>query len=687
MRLYLFFTFLISMLFPDMGFSAQKNQEYKKLSDSLVQISSNLERSINELEKTYLQKEADQALKSIDSLLKISVEYEIYTLETRLLKMRREVPEWQYENDNMLRDLDRRIEISKQYDTENLAILYQSKATFELRRGNADMAMLMLDSVDQYLHTVEQPEKSRIKAQSYYLKGRQLDRVGNLEQAVMMYQLCISEAEKVNYDLKIMAVYFELGYVHKLLGNIQQSIKSFEKSLKYSLSLQDTSYTVFNRVFIAGVYNGMAVEDENEERKNHLATAAMQLTIAEELAISRNDAYELELLFYELAQYHMASENYSAAIKYIELCRSETTKTNNFDTEIPTYSLASNSYYKMEQYGKALEQAKIGIDLTKEKASLIHLVGLYESASAAAEKLGNMELALNYSNSYISVNDSIRNEAVAKSINDIQTKYETEKKEAEIDSLKQASEIQSLLLKQRNLIIIFSLLAFVFIVVVILIVNRQRNAAKRKKQIEVEQRFLRSQLNPHFISNALVAVQSSLMENNVDNASTYLDTFSRLMRDILENSREELISIEDEVDMLSGYLEINQKRLKDQIEYTVAIDENIDTDFDRVPPMLIQPFVENAIDHGIPPKGEKMKIDVQFSKEHEAITVVIKDNGGGIQENSNSRKRSLSTQIIKERIDLLNQSLKEKITLNMENWTDEWGSTRGLKVTLSLHLH
>lgn len=654
---------------------------------ALAQVSSNLERSINELEKTYLQKESGQALASIDSLLKISVENDIYTLEARLLKMKREVPKWQYLNDSVLRDLDRRIEISKQYDTENLALLYKSKATFELRRGNSDIAISLLDSVDQYLHTVEQPEKSRIKAQIYYLKGRQLDRVGKLEQAVMMYQLCISQAEKVNYDLKIMDVYFNLGYVHKLLGNIQQSIKSFEKSLEYSLSLQDTSYMVYNHVFIAGVYNEMAVEDQSEERKDYLASAATQLTLAENLAISRNDAYELELLFYELAQYQMASENYPAAIKYIDLCRNETAKTNNFETEIPTYSLASDSYYKMGQYGKALEEAKIGIHLTKEKASLIHLTGLYESACAAAEKLGNMELALNYSKKYISVNDSLRNETVIKSVNDLQTKYETEKKEAEIASLKQASEIQSLRLKQRNLIIVFSLLAFVFIVVVILNVNRQRNVAKRKKQIEVEQRFLRSQLNPHFISNALVAVQSSLMENNVDDASTYLDTFSRLMRDILENSREELISIEDEVNMLSGYLEINKKRLKGQIEYTVVVEENIDSDFDQVPPMLIQPFIENSIDHGMPPKDQKMKIGIQFSKVKDTIMAVIKDNGGGLKTNSNSGKRSLSTQIIKERIDLLNQSSKEKITLNMENWTDELGSIQGLKVVLSLPLH
>ena len=299
---------------------------------------------------------------------------------------------------------------------------------------------------------------------------------------------------------------------------------------------------------------------------------------------------------------------------------------------------------------------------------------------------GQIDLAKKAQENYELLRDSLQKEEITKIVGELQTKYETEKKESEIAALKQDSEIQSLRIRQRNMVIVFSLLAFMLIVVAIVFRNRQKNAAKRRKQIELEQRFLRSQLNPHFISNALVAVQSSLMDSNVEEANTYLSTFSRLMREILEHSRQESIPVEDEVAMLNDYLEINQKRLKGQLDYAISVDEDIDEEFDQVPPMIIQPFIENTMEHGVPPKNEAIQVEVKLKKENEAIQVTILDNGGGISEHTSNDSRSLSTQIIQERIALLNESLKREIILNMENWEHEDQKTRGLKVTLSLPL-
>ena len=130
---------------------------------------------------------------------------------------------------------------------------------------------------------------------------------------------------------------------------------------------------------------------------------------------------------------------------------------------------------------------------------------------------------------------------------------ETEKKEIEIASLSQQASIQTLEIQQKNQMIIIGLVVGLFIVVVIYFFFKQREIKKQQAQTELEKRFLRSQLNPHFISNALVAEQSFMLKNDAESAALYLTKFSKLMREILENSRKEFIPVEEEVSMLKNY--------------------------------------------------------------------------------------------------------------------------------------
>lgn len=286
---------------------------------------------------------------------------------------------------------------------------------------------------------------------------------------------------------------------------------------------------------------------------------------------------------------------------------------------------------------------------------------------------------------YKHLRDSLENERIAKIVGDLQTKYETEQKESEIEALHQQSEIQALEIRQRNQVIYFVVITFLFILLTTFIIYRQRSIAKKRKQVELEQRFLRSQLNPHFISNALVAVQSYLLENNTDLAVSYLSKYTRLMREILENSRKEFISVEDELMMLNDYLEINRLRLSDSFTYEIIVDEAIDEEEDMIPPMFIQPFVENAIEHGLSPEKHG-NIWIELKKVNSTIQVTIKDNGGGLDliSEKQSDKQSLSTSIIQERMQLFNRSLVNKIELLMKNWPGESGEVGGTLVELQI---
>ena len=205
-------------------------------------------------------------------------------------------------------------------------------------------------------------------------------------------------------------------------------------------------------------------------------------------------------------------------------------------------------------------------------------------------------------------------------------------------------------------------------------------------QSELEQRFLRSQLNPHFIFNALLAIQNFMMKNNAQLAALYLTKFSKLMRQILESSREEFIAVESEVEMLTNYMDIHKLRLKDSFEYKIDIDENIDVETDTIPPMFVQPFVENAIEHGIINAKNGGFIEIRLSKENEYISIEIKDNGGGlVRENATPKEhQSLASTIIRERMALFNKSLKDKIRLILNEIKNEKGEVMGTRVELKV---
>ena len=127
----------------------------------------------------------------------------------------------------------------------------------------------------------------------------------------------------------------------------------------------------------------------------------------------------------------------------------------------------------------------------------------------------------------------------------------------------------------------------------------------------MEQRLLRSQMNPHFIFNALNSIQSYVSENNTLDSEVYLSRFSRLMRQILEHSQEEFILLKDDLNALESYLSLEQIRFENSFEYIIN-DEDINQENIMIPPMIFQPFVENAILHGIEPKATKGLINISI---------------------------------------------------------------------------
>ena len=212
-----------------------------------------------------------------------------------------------------------------------------------------------------------------------------------------------------------------------------------------------------------------------------------------------------------------------------------------------------------------------------------------------------------------------------------------------------------------------------------------------KKLANVEMTALLAQMNPHFLFNSLNSIDSYIIRNESKKASEYLNNFARLMRLILQNSRSNYISLKDELETLELYLQMEGLRFKDKFEYEIHVDEDIDTTSTMIPPMLIQPYVENAIWHGLMHKnnGAIGKVEILINKKENRLLCVVQDNGIGRQkaqeikaQKSTNRKRSMGMQITQDRIEMINKLYDTNTSMKITDLQDNEGNAEGTRVEL-----
>lgn len=233
----------------------------------------------------------------------------------------------------------------------------------------------------------------------------------------------------------------------------------------------------------------------------------------------------------------------------------------------------------------------------------------------------------------------------------------------------------------------------IFGLVYIYIKNREKKIMDKNRLLVMEQKLLRSQMNPHFIFNSLSSIQSFIFENNPVEAGSYLSRFAELIRSILYNSREEYISLEKELKTLNNYLELQQLRYNRNFDYLVEVDPELFPEDVYIPPMLAQPFIENAIEHGLKNLDKQGSLNIRFLLKDNLINIFVEDNGIGLQASKDFKDgrakehKSLATIITNERIAILNKSFRKYIySMTTEDITNTDGTVAGTRVSFILPL-
>ncbi|MCB0704958.1 MAG: histidine kinase [Saprospiraceae bacterium] len=218
------------------------------------------------------------------------------------------------------------------------------------------------------------------------------------------------------------------------------------------------------------------------------------------------------------------------------------------------------------------------------------------------------------------------------------------------------------------------------------VMQRQRaKVVMERKIIQSEQTALRAQINPHFIFNAMNSIQYFITENDKQNAGVYLSRFSKLMRRILDNSKKNWISLEEELAGMRHYLELEQMRFSEKFDYRIETGPDVDLYETEIPSMILQPFLENAIWHGLMRKQEKGLLRIDFRFEGDFLRCTIEDNGIGREEaGKHSRRGHKSTglQNVMERIHLVNAQNNTKMSVEIKDEYLEDGTAAGTRVTI-----
>lgn len=283
------------------------------------------------------------------------------------------------------------------------------------------------------------------------------------------------------------------------------------------------------------------------------------------------------------------------------------------------------------------------------------------------------------------------------SINMIKSRFQVDYLQADSENQRLAMlESESELNKYRALrnlqwIIVLTFLIIVLIVLVVLIIRHNKLKTTQEK-ISLQQKLFRLQLNPHFIFNSLGSIQSIIIDQQNDTAIKYISKFSRLMRNILDGSFSEFTTLSKEINLAENYLDLQKVRFKDKFTYSMNIPDEIDIEEIAIPSFLLQPFIENAIEHGIMHKESHGAVLISANQDSEYIILEVVDDGIG-REKANELKfgknkdhKSVATEITKERLAVLNKKLKQKIRFEIIDLKDEKGNATGTKVVFEIPL-
>jgi tetratricopeptide (TPR) repeat protein len=352
---------------------------------------------------------------------------------------------------------------------------------------------------------------------------------------------------------------------------------------------------------------------------------------------------------------------------------------------------------KQGKYTESTNVSRKVFELAKQLSNYQALKNISLNLANVYSMTGDYKQAFNYLQIASMASDTINNAYNKKLLEEMEAKYKTEKKDNEIQILnltkkQQAQTINEQRKRQHLYGVIISILVLLSVLLFWGIANRRRKEqlALNLKVHESELKALRSQMNPHFIFNSVQTIERLLNESRISDSKLCLDRFSNLTRTVLENSNKREISLKEELDTLKLYIELEKLRFSNPFEYDIRVEEGIDPETTLIPPLILQPFVENALKHGFRDETKRGMLSITIIKENDFLRCTVEDNGVGrkhsmsIKPVSGFKKESLGLKITEERLNLISESRKQRAYFKIEDLLDKSDNPLGTRVLVFL---
>lgn len=392
------------------------------------------------------------------------------------------------------------------------------------------------------------------------------------------------------------------------------------------------------------------------------------------ITYSKDKPEEVIKIKSEIAKVYAAENQFGKAIEIHQKLLSEAQKNKDTDTQITQLQLLSAVYFKNKE-------AEKGIDLLKESYRIATQNGRTNEAKKGLSKLlqyykakGDDKESMKLYQQFFENFDALIH--ADSSLIDAKTFQVTEDK---IKQLEKEKTLKDELISKKNMFNYFLIGSVLLLLLLFIFIAKALYSIKIKNK-EIALQSLRREMNPHFIFNSLNSVNQFISQNKELEANKYLSSYSHLMRNMMENSNKDFVSISSEIEQLTKYLDLEHLRFSDKFDYRIIVDDKIDADRTFIPNMILQPHLENAIWHGLRYRDTKGLLTLSFELENKKIRITIEDNGIGLTKSAelktNNQKTHHSRGITntKERIALLNELYKKKIVFSIAEKHPETGT-------------
>jgi tetratricopeptide (TPR) repeat protein len=567
------------------------------------------------------------------------------------------------------------------------------------------------------IHTIEElKQKLHIdndttKVETLYKIAYKYCNKGEFKEAINYINQSIKLAEALHYKYGCAAAYNNAGAIYNFQGNYPEALKNYLVALKYYQEInhqpglvqcytnigivfgEQKDYTKSLRYFndaleiqkrlprSLGLGDLYANLGSLYSEQGNINEALINDSLA--LDVYKKEGYEQESLttYCNIGDNYLKLGNYEKALQYNFEALKLAEKFKNKNITIYALMNIGDVYLKQNKLKDATDYFNEGLSVANEIGSLFYIGEIYKRLSKIYSIQNDYKRAFDNYKKYILYRDSVYGEDNTKKLVTAEMQFDFDKKEA---AAKAEQEVKDAVAKeeiQRQRVLKTAIASSAVVLILIILLFNNRRKAKHNLQVnKLENKTLRSQLNPHFIFNALASIQK-YMDEHPDLAQNYLAKFAKLMREVLENSEKEYTSLEEEIAMLSKYMDLEKLRVTNGFDYDFIVDSTIDKETTQVPPLLFQPIIENAIWHGVANGTSKGTISITITQENYLLKIEIEnDNKEQVisKKEEGQKQKSFGLQIVKERLALLSKEKRRKTNL------EQLPTANGMKVVVEI---